>query len=133
MKTYLCLSSRILIKDKGVGVISYPIHNLFCPPLSLIKSLEFFYNVTVLYSPRKKYHGGIDIKPDADRYKYMSIAQLQDLTREMKEEAKRDPEREKEYHVAYKALEEKIRERDRKRPKCIPTRFEHELDMMEEF
>lgn len=35
--------------------------------------------------------------------------------------------------MAYKALEEKIRERDRKRQKCIPSRFEHELDMMEEF
>ena len=99
----------------------------------MIKKLEFFCNVTVLYSQRKKYHRGIDIKSDADRYKYKSITQLQDLTRELKDEAKRDPERDREYHVAYKALEEKIRERDSKRPKCIPARFEHELDMMEEF
>lgn len=51
----------------------------------------------------------------------------------LREEAKRDPARDAEYHVAYKALEDKIRERDRKRPRCIPTRFEHDLDLMEEF
>lgn len=63
----------------------------------------------------------------------MSIRQLQDITDELKKEAKQDPSRDAEYHVAYKALEDKIRERDRRRPKCIPTRFEHDLDVMEEF
>ncbi len=60
----------------------------------------------------------------------MSIAQLEDLTQELKNEAKEYPERDQEYH---KVLENKIRERERKRPRCIPTRFEHELDLMEEF
>ncbi len=68
-----------------------------------------------------------------DRYKYMSIRQLQDLSNDLKEEAKRDPSQDAEYHIVYKALEDKIRERDRNRPKCIPTRFEHDLDIMEEF
>jgi hypothetical protein len=68
-----------------------------------------------------------------DRYKYMSIRQLQDLSNELKEEAKSDPSRDAEYHFVYKALEDKIRERDRNRPKCIPTHFEHDLDIMEEF
>ncbi len=95
--------------------------------------MNFFITLLFYIALEKKYHRGIDIEPDANRYKYKSITQLQDLTRELREEAKRDPERDREYHVAYKALEEKIRERDRKRPKCIPTRFEHELDMMEEF
>jgi len=63
----------------------------------------------------------------------MSIRQLQDIVEELKERARNDPESDAEYHVAYKALEDKIRERDKNRPKCIPTRFEHELDMMEEF
>ena len=63
----------------------------------------------------------------------MSIIQLQEITQELKTEAGRDPEHVAEYQRAYKALEDKIRERDRKRPKCIPTRFEHELDLMEEF
>ncbi|VVB96760.1 Uncharacterised protein [uncultured archaeon] len=63
----------------------------------------------------------------------MSIRQLQDITDELKEEAKRNPSCDAEYHVAYKTLQDKIRERDRNRPKCIPTRFEHELDLMEEF
>ncbi|HEY9206791.1 MAG TPA: hypothetical protein VIO58_12825 [Candidatus Methanoperedens sp.] len=63
----------------------------------------------------------------------MSIRQLQDIANELKEEAKLDPSRDAEYHVAYKALQDKIRERDRNRPKCIPTRFEHDLDLMEEF
>lgn len=63
----------------------------------------------------------------------MSIRQLQDITDELREEAKRDPARDAEYYVAYKALEDKIRERDRKRPKCIPARFEHSLDLFEEF
>jgi len=63
----------------------------------------------------------------------MSITQLQDLTRELKEEANHDPEQDREYHEAYKALEDKIREREKKRPRCIPTRFEHDLDLMEEF
>jgi len=63
----------------------------------------------------------------------MSIRQLQDITHELKEEAKRNPECESEYQIAYKALQDKIRERDRSRPKCIPTRFEHDLDLMEEF
>ncbi len=63
----------------------------------------------------------------------MSIRQLQDIVEELKERARNDPEADAEYHVAYKALEDKIRERDKNRPKCIPTRFEHELDMMEEF
>ncbi|MCE8425806.1 MAG: hypothetical protein J5U17_08530 [Candidatus Methanoperedens sp.] len=63
----------------------------------------------------------------------MSIRQLEDITTELKKEAKHDPGRVAEYQVAYQALEEKIRERDRSRPKCIPTRFEHELDLMEEF
>jgi hypothetical protein len=63
----------------------------------------------------------------------MSIRQLQDITEELKKEAKSNPARDAEYHVAYKALQEKIRERDRKRPKCIPWRFEHELDVAEEF
>lgn len=77
--------------------------------------------------------GGIVINSSADRYKYMSIRQLEDITSELKEEAKRDPARDKEYHVAYKALQDKIRERDRRRPKCIPWRFEHDLDVAEEF
>lgn len=68
-----------------------------------------------------------------DRYKYMSIRQLQELSNDLKEEAKSDPSRDPEYHIVYKALEDKIRERDRNRPKCIPTRFEHDLDLMEEF
>ena len=63
----------------------------------------------------------------------MSIAQLEDLTKELKNEAKEYPEREQEYKEACKALEKKIREREGKRPRCIPTRFEHELDLMEEF
>jgi hypothetical protein len=63
----------------------------------------------------------------------MSIRQLQDITDELREEAKRDPSRDAEYHIAYKALEDKIRERDKNRPRCIPTRFEHSLDLMEEF
>ncbi len=63
----------------------------------------------------------------------MSIRQLQDLSRELQEQAKQDPSRDAEYHLVYKALEEKIMERDRNRPKCIPTRFEHDLDVMEEF
>jgi hypothetical protein len=70
---------------------------------------------------------------DADRYKYMSIRQIEGIVAELKDEVKRDPERDKEYHVAYKALEDKIRERDRRRPKCIPSRFEHDLDIWEEF
>ncbi|VVB95561.1 Uncharacterised protein [uncultured archaeon] len=77
--------------------------------------------------------GGIFIESSADRYKYMSIRQLEAITSELKEEAKRDPARDKEYHVAYKALQDKIRERDRNRPKCIPWRFEHDLDVAEEF
>ncbi len=76
--------------------------------------------------------GGNVINPNADRYKYMSIRQLQDITAELKEEAKRDPARDAEYHVAYKALQDKIRERDRRRPKCVPWRFEHDLDIAEE-
>ncbi len=75
----------------------------------------------------------IVINPDVNRYRYMSITQLQDLTRELKEEAKFDKEKDEEYHEAYKALENKIKELGRKRPRCIPTRFEHELDLMEEF
>ncbi len=63
----------------------------------------------------------------------MSIRQLQDITDELREEAKRDPSHDAEYHIAYKALEDKIRERDKNRPRCIPTRFEHSLDLMEEF
>ena len=63
----------------------------------------------------------------------MSIRQLQDITDELKEEAKSNPDCDAEYHIAYKALQDKIRERDRSRPKCIPTRFEHDLDLMEEF
>ena len=75
----------------------------------------------------------IVINTGADRYKYMSIRQLQDIVDELKEQAKHDQERDAEYHVVYKALQDKIRERDRNRPKCIPTRFEHDLDLMEEF
>jgi hypothetical protein len=87
-----------------------------------------------LYIPFKKgYIGGVIINSGADRYKYMSIRQLQDITEELKKEAKKDPARDAEYHVAYKALQDKIRERDRNRPKCIPWRFEHELDVAEEF
>ncbi len=63
----------------------------------------------------------------------MSITQLQDLARELKEEAKFDKEQDEEYHEAYKALEDKIREMERRRPRCIPSRFEHDLDIMEEF
>lgn len=73
------------------------------------------------------------MKSSTDRYKYMSIRQLQDLSNDLKEEAKSDPSSDAEYHIVYKALEDKIRERDRNRPKCIPTRFEHDLDLMEEF
>jgi len=72
--------------------------------------------------------GGITI-----RYEYMSIRQLEELTAELKEEAKHNPEKEAEYLKAYKALEEKIRERDRKRPRCVPWRFEHAIDVIEEF
>jgi hypothetical protein len=79
------------------------------------------------------YIGGIIINSAADRYKYMSIRQLEDITSELKEEAKRDPACDAEYHRAYKALQDKIRERDRNRPKCVPWRFEHELDVGEEF
>jgi len=71
--------------------------------------------------------------PGAERYKYMSIRQLQDISDELKEESKRNPEQDAEYHKAYAALEEKIRERDKNRPRCIPSRFEHTLDIMEEF
>ena len=63
----------------------------------------------------------------------MSIRQLQDITDELKKEAQRDTAQDAEYHIAYKALEDKIRERDKNRPKCIPSRFEHTLDVMEEF
>ncbi len=63
----------------------------------------------------------------------MSIKQLQDITDELREEAKSDPSCDAEYRIAYKALADKIRERDRRRPKCIPSRFEHSLDVMEEF
>jgi hypothetical protein len=63
----------------------------------------------------------------------MSIKQIQDIVDELKEEAKWRHESDAEYYVAYKALQDKIRERDRIRPKCIPTRFEHDLDLMEEF
>ncbi len=72
--------------------------------------------------------GGITI-----RYKYMSIRQLEDLTAELKEEAKQNPEKEAEYLKAYKALEDKIKERDRRRPRCVPWRFEHTIDVIEEF
>jgi hypothetical protein len=82
---------------------------------------------------KKNISGENVMNPGADHYKYMSIRQLQDLSNELKEEAKHDPLRDVEYHVVYKALEDKIRERDRNRPKCIPTRFEHGLDVMEEF
>ncbi len=63
----------------------------------------------------------------------MSIRQLQNIVNELKESAKSDPGCDAEYHVAYKALEDKIRDRDKNRPKCIPSRFEHDLDLMEEF
>jgi hypothetical protein len=63
----------------------------------------------------------------------MSIRQLQDITDELKHESESNPDCEAEYHIAYKALQDKIRERDRSRPKCIPTHFEHDLDLMEEF
>jgi len=63
----------------------------------------------------------------------MSITQLQDITRDLKEEVNVDPGRDQEYQEACKALEKKIQEREGKRPRCIPTRFEHELDLMEEF
>ncbi len=63
----------------------------------------------------------------------MSIKQLQDLTKELKEEAKNDPAQQEEYHDASKVLEDKLREQESKRPRCIPTRFEHDLDLMEEF
>ncbi len=66
-------------------------------------------------------------------YKHMSIRQLQDISNDLKEEVKNDPSHDAEYHIVHKALEDKIRERDRNRPKCIPTRFEHDLDIMEEF
>ena len=68
-----------------------------------------------------------------EKYKYMSIRQLEELTAELKEEAKLNPELEAEYQMAYKALKDKIKERNRKRPKCIPWRFEHSLDVIEEF
>ena len=85
------------------------------------------------YIPEEKsiYYRGVVIS--SNRYKYMSIRQLQDIADELREESKRDPSRDVEYYKAYKALEDKIRERDRKRPRCIPTRFEHSLDLMEEF
>lgn len=63
----------------------------------------------------------------------MSIRQLQDITDELKHESESNPECKAEYQIVYKALQDKIRERDRSRPKCIPTRFEHDLDLMEEF
>jgi len=69
----------------------------------------------------------------SERYKKMSIRELRYLTDELKEASKEDPSLDAEYHVAYKVLQEKIIERDKNRPKCIPTRFEHNLDMMEEF
>jgi hypothetical protein len=81
----------------------------------------------------KNISGDIVMKSGTDRYKYMSIRQLQDLSNELKEEAKHDPSRDAEFHIVYKALEDKIRERDKNRPKCIPTRFEHSMDLMEEF
>ncbi len=81
----------------------------------------------------KKYYRGIIITPDVKRYRYMSIKQLQDLTKELKEGAKNDPGQQAEYHDAYRVLQDKLREQERKRPRCIPTRFEHDLDIMEEF
>lgn len=87
--------------------------------------------MVILYNERKEYYGVIII--GEDRYMYMSIRQLQDIVDELKEEAKHNPECDAEHQIAYKALQDKIRERDRHRPKCIPTRFEHELDLMEEF
>ena len=85
-----------------------------------------------MFIKRIKLHLGENVV-NRDRYQYMSIRQLKELSDELKEEAKRDPSRDPEYHVVYKALEDKIRERDRNRPKCIPSRFEHDLDFMEEF
>ncbi len=69
----------------------------------------------------------------ADRYKYLSIRQLQDLSNDLKKEAEHDPLRDAEYHLVCKALEDKIRERDRNRPECTLSRFEHGIDVMEEF
>lgn len=63
----------------------------------------------------------------------MSIKQLQDLSKELKEEAKNDTRQQAEYNEVSKVLEDKLREQERKRPRCIPTRFEHDLDLMEEF
>lgn len=63
----------------------------------------------------------------------MSIKQLEDITRELREEAKKNNALDSEYQKAYSVLEEKIRERDKRRPKCIPWRHEHSLDLMEEF
>ncbi|MDW7727381.1 MAG: hypothetical protein SCH70_09810 [Candidatus Methanoperedens sp.] len=73
------------------------------------------------------------MNPGAQRYEKMSIRQLRHITNELKDQAKEDPALDAEYHIAYKVLQDKIRERDRNRPQCIPTRFEHNLDLMEEF
>ncbi len=67
------------------------------------------------------------------RYKYMSIRQLEDLVSELREECKRSPERGGELQQAYKALQDKIRERDKRRPRCVPWMFEHSIDVAEEF
>ena len=63
----------------------------------------------------------------------MSIRQLRHITEELKEQGKEDPSIDAEYHIAYKVLQEKVMKRDQNRPQCIPTRFEHNLDLMEEF
>lgn len=90
-------------------------------------------HVLICQSSGENVLGANFMNSDAHRYKYMSIRQLQDLSKELKEEAKLDPSFDAEYHIVYKTLEDKIRERDRNRPKCIPSRFEHDLDVMEEF
>ncbi|MBE0521968.1 MAG: hypothetical protein IBX39_06860 [Candidatus Methanoperedenaceae archaeon] len=77
--------------------------------------------------------GDVFMNPGVQRYEKMSIRQLRHITNELKDHAKEDPALDAEYHIAYKVLQDKIRERDRNRPQCIPTRFEHNLDLMEEF
>ena len=69
----------------------------------------------------------------SERYKKMAIRELRHITDELKEQGKDDASIDAEYYIAYKVLQEKVIKRDKNRPKCIPTRFEHNLDLMEEF
>lgn len=60
----------------------------------------------------------------------MGIKQLEEVLRELKKEKTVN---EFELHTASRVLEKKRKDEKRKRPECIPTRFEHMMDVGEEF